>query len=103
MHVNRPVGLDPVIDVYKFDPNFKENEAAYAEIKHEILGSDDEDASGDEEMVLRKLTTLAPVWSCTSTVPSALIPSSTSLASSDIAPGQEVRPRPCPMVSARAR
>lgn len=42
------VQVQEMLNVYKFDPNFKENEAAYAEIKHEILGSDDEDASGDE-------------------------------------------------------
>lgn len=33
-------------DVFKVDPEYKANEAAYAEIKHEILGSDDEDGSG---------------------------------------------------------
>lgn len=38
----------PKPDVYKYDPNFKENEEAYAQIKYEILGSDDEDGSGDE-------------------------------------------------------
>ncbi|GAA5871731.1 hypothetical protein JCM3774_003033 [Rhodotorula dairenensis] len=42
------VQVQEMLNVYKFDPNFKENEAAYAEIKHEILGSDDEDASGEE-------------------------------------------------------
>jgi pre-mRNA-splicing factor CWC22 len=38
-------------DIFKFDPNFLENEAKYKDIKNEILGSDDEedDSDGSEE------------------------------------------------------
>ena len=38
-------------DVFKYDPNFQENEERYKAIKAEILGegSDDEDESGSEE------------------------------------------------------
>ncbi|BGP54006.1 pre-mRNA-splicing factor cwc22 [Rhodotorula sphaerocarpa] len=42
------VQVQEMLNVYKYDPNFKENEEAYAQIKYEILGSDDEDGSGDE-------------------------------------------------------
>ena len=36
-----------LLDIFKFDPNFLENEAKYKEIKNEILGSDDEEDDGD--------------------------------------------------------
>jgi len=36
-----------LIDVFKFDPDFLENEAKYKEIKNEILGSDDEEDDSD--------------------------------------------------------
>ncbi|KAK4332893.1 Pre-mRNA-splicing factor CWC22 [Rhodotorula toruloides] len=43
------VTVQETLNIFKFDPNFKENEEAYAEIKREILGdSDDEEGSGDE-------------------------------------------------------
>ncbi len=40
-----------LIDIYKLDPNFLENEEKYKEIKAEILGeeSDDEDESGSSD------------------------------------------------------
>ena len=40
------------LDVFKVDPNFEENEKAYAEIKKEILGEseeDDDDGSDDSD------------------------------------------------------
>lgn len=38
-----------MIDLFKVDPNFLQNEERYNEIKREILGdSDDEDESGSE-------------------------------------------------------
>jgi pre-mRNA-splicing factor CWC22 len=38
------------LDIFKFDPNFLENEKKYKEIKTEILGDDsDEDKDGDKE------------------------------------------------------
>lgn len=119
--------------MYKFDPNFKENEAAYAEIKHEILGSDDEDASGDEGDTEEsgsddddeasdvddgiKADGTVDVHDQTGanvvnlrrtiylTIMSALDfeEATHKLLKLDIAPGQEVRPRPCRRVSARAR
>ncbi|GAA6057778.1 hypothetical protein JCM3770_006842, partial [Rhodotorula araucariae] len=43
------VQVQEMLNVFKVDPEFKENEAAYAEIKREILGdSDDEEGSGSE-------------------------------------------------------
>ncbi|TNY21633.1 armadillo-type protein, partial [Rhodotorula diobovata] len=40
------VQVQEMLNVFKVDPEYKANEAAYAEIKHEILGSDDEDDEG---------------------------------------------------------
>lgn len=120
-----PDSPPPLADVYKFDPNFKENEAAYAEIKHEILGSDDEDASGDEGDTEEsgsdddeasnvddgiKADGTVDVHDQTGanvvnlrrtiylTIMSALDfeEATHKLLKLDIAPGQEVRPRPCP-------
>lgn len=34
------------LDVFKFDPNYLENEEKYKEIKAEILGEDSDDESG---------------------------------------------------------
>jgi len=41
----------PFLDIFKFDPNYLENEEKYKEIKAEILGedSDEESGSGSEE------------------------------------------------------
>ena len=36
-------------DIFKFDPNFLQNEERYKQLKEEILGSDDEDDDSDEE------------------------------------------------------
>ncbi|KAG8898271.1 pre-mRNA-splicing factor cwc22, partial [Tulasnella sp. 403] len=36
------------INVFKFDPNYPENEAKYKEIRSEILGDSDEDSDDDE-------------------------------------------------------
>ena len=38
-----------VIDIFKFDPKYLENEERYKEIKSEILGEDSEEESGSEE------------------------------------------------------
>ncbi|BGP37858.1 pre-mRNA-splicing factor cwc22 [Rhodotorula kratochvilovae] len=43
------VQVQEMLNVFKFDPQYKANEAAYAEIKHEILGSDDEEGSSGSE------------------------------------------------------
>jgi hypothetical protein len=37
------------IDIYKFDPNYLENEERYKAIKAEILGEDSGSESGSEE------------------------------------------------------
>ena len=37
-----------MIDLFKVDPNFLQNEERYNEIKREILGDSDEDESGSE-------------------------------------------------------
>ena len=36
-------------DVFKFDPNYLENEEKYKAIKAEILGDESDDESGSEE------------------------------------------------------
>lgn len=36
-------------DIFKFDPNYIENEERYKAIKAEILGEDSEDEEGSEE------------------------------------------------------
>ena len=36
-------------DIFKFDPNFLENEEKYRQIKAEILGEDEDEESGSEE------------------------------------------------------
>ena len=36
-------------DIFKFDPNFLENEEKYKEIKSEILGEDSDEESGSDE------------------------------------------------------
>ena len=44
------VKLTPLSDIFKYDPNFLENEEKYKEIKAEILGegSDEEESGSDE-------------------------------------------------------
>ncbi|GAA6009107.1 hypothetical protein JCM10207_004096 [Rhodosporidiobolus poonsookiae] len=42
------VQVQETLNIFKFDPDYAENEEKYAEMKREILGSDDEDESGDE-------------------------------------------------------
>jgi pre-mRNA-splicing factor CWC22 len=41
--------LSFLIDIFKFDPNFLENEEKYRQVKAEILGEDSDDESGSEE------------------------------------------------------
>ena len=46
--------LSCLLDIFKFDPNYLENEERYKEIKNEILGEDSDDddseeSSGDSE------------------------------------------------------
>ena len=36
------------VDVFKFDPNYPENEEKYKAIKAEILGENSEEESGEE-------------------------------------------------------
>ena len=45
------IGLTPLVDIFKYDPNYLENEEKYKQIKAEILGEDssDEEESGSEE------------------------------------------------------
>lgn len=49
--ITHMIGLDDqlkaqdTLNVFKFDPNYENNEAKYEEIKHDILGSDDEEQS----------------------------------------------------------
>lgn len=41
-----------MLDVFRFDPNFEENEQLWEQIKKEILGDDDdedEDEDGEDE------------------------------------------------------
>lgn len=38
----------PVLDVYKFDPDFEANEERYKSLRVEILGSDNEDDSASD-------------------------------------------------------
>ena len=38
-----------MLDVFRFDPNFEENELLWDQIKKEILGDDDEDEDGEGE------------------------------------------------------
>ncbi len=44
-----PFEADTCPDIFKFDPNFLENEEKYKAIKAEILGEDSDDDSGSEE------------------------------------------------------
>ena len=37
------VDKEEMLDVFRFDPNFEENEMLWEQIKKEILGDDDED------------------------------------------------------------
>lgn len=43
------VDLASSTDIFKFDPNYIENEERYKSIKAEILGEDSEDEEGSEE------------------------------------------------------
>jgi pre-mRNA-splicing factor CWC22 len=44
------VDKEEMLDVFRFDPNFEENELLWDQIKKEILGDDDdEDEDGEEE------------------------------------------------------
>ena len=36
-------------DIFKFDPNYLDNEEKYKEIKNEILGEDEDEEDGSEE------------------------------------------------------
>ena len=49
--LDEELAVEEALDVFKFDPEYLENEEKYREIKHEILGdSSDEDGSeGDDE------------------------------------------------------
>jgi pre-mRNA-splicing factor CWC22 len=38
-----------LLDIFKFDPNFLENEDKYKQIKVEILGEESDGESGSEE------------------------------------------------------
>lgn len=40
---------DTLADIFKFDPNYLENEEKYKAIKQEILGEDEDEESGSEE------------------------------------------------------
>ena len=42
-------GTDILLDIFKYDPNYLENEEKYKEIKNEILGDDSEEESGSDE------------------------------------------------------
>merc|ERR1712106_66505 len=41
--------LEEGLDFFTFDPDFKENEAKFLEVKREIIGDDDDDDESDEE------------------------------------------------------
>ena len=46
------VDKEEMLDVFRFDPNFEENEMLWEQIKKEILGDDDEedeDAENEED------------------------------------------------------
>jgi pre-mRNA-splicing factor CWC22 len=43
------VDKEEMLDVFRFDPNFEENELLWDQIKKEILGDDDEDEDGEGE------------------------------------------------------
>jgi pre-mRNA-splicing factor CWC22 len=43
------ISLTIGLDIFKFDPNYVENEEKYKEIKAEILGEDSDEESGSEE------------------------------------------------------
>jgi pre-mRNA-splicing factor CWC22 len=53
--ITHTIGLDDDLDVqeglgvFKFDPDFLENEAKYAQIRAEILGEDSSDEEGDSD------------------------------------------------------
>ncbi|KAF8320123.1 MIF4G-domain-containing protein [Clavulina sp. PMI_390] len=54
--ITHPLALDEegldrqdTLNIFKFDPNFLENEAKYKEMKAEILGDDDAEDSGDSD------------------------------------------------------
>ena len=38
-----------MLDVFRFDPNFEENELLWEQIKKEILGDDDDEEEEEEE------------------------------------------------------
>jgi len=41
--------IDLLIDIFKFDPNFLQNEDKYRQIKAEILGEDESSEEGSDE------------------------------------------------------
>jgi pre-mRNA-splicing factor CWC22 len=43
------VDKEEMLDVFRFDPNFKENGELWAQIKKEILGDDEEEEEGSQE------------------------------------------------------
>lgn len=52
LHCNVQVDKEEMLDVFRFDPNFEENEQLWEQIKKEILGDDDdedEDEDGEDE------------------------------------------------------
>ncbi|EOR01673.1 Pre-mRNA-splicing factor CWC22 [Wallemia ichthyophaga EXF-994] len=46
---NAPINTQDGLNIFKFDPNYEENEEKYASIRHQILGSSDEEEEEEEE------------------------------------------------------